>query len=202
MNDIIYNLKSNELRGLEAHAKMSPVDLSKYRLPTNNYKKASVMLLLYPKNNELHLCYMKRQEIEGDKHSGQISFPGGQMEDSDNNNFEHCALRECEEEIGVSRNDIEIIKPLSPMYVFVSNFMVHPFIGYSSFTPSFELQTSEVKNIIEVPLSYLQNPNIIGRTNIHIRNTVMKDVPYYDIFGDILWGATAMMTSEFLDLLS
>lgn len=188
------------LPGIEAQKTLSPVDHRPYLDVKKNHLIASVMMLLYPKNKEWYVCYIERtsHNVE-DKHAGQISFPGGRYEESDLN-FEQCALRETHEEIGINPSKIKVIGALSSLYVYVSNFVVYPFIGYADEQVKFDLQESEVSSIIEVPLSYLSQKQIIKSGTISIRNMVLKEVPYYDLYGQKLWGATAMMTSEFLHL--
>ncbi len=197
--ELIQHFKEVPLGGRSIQGLGSPVSNALYSIPEKDYKTACVNFLLYEKDGEAYVCYIKRKEINGDPHSGQISLAGGQLEAQDSS-LEDCALRELEEEIGVSRQDAQLIRQLTPLYVYVSNFLVYPYITTLDYTPNFELQVSEVHSVLEVPLSYLSNPQIFGKTDIKVRGSVLKNVPYYDLFGHVLWGATAMMTSEFLHM--
>lgn len=191
----------NPLPGVEAHKVLSPANHKDYLNIRDDHRIASVLLLLFPKNGEWHITYIQRPTNNpDDRHAGQISFPGGKMEDSDQS-LQYCALRETHEEIGITPNKVEILGQLSDLYVHVSNFMVYPFVGFMKDNYEFNKQLSEVKEIIEVPLSYLTQKDILKKGSIHIRNMIINNVPYYDLYGKKLWGATAMMTSEFLHLL-
>lgn len=201
----ILNLESalaGELPGEVAQSKMAPVDSERYREVALDHRTACVMILLYPKNKEWHLCLIKRPEgNKDDKHAGQLSFPGGQLDDNDDT-YEDCALREMQEEVGVAPESIGILGSLTPIYVFVSNFLVHPFVGFSSEYPQWIQQESEVSEIIEVPLRHILRPKTKGTTDIIIREATLKNVPYYDIYGHKLWGATAMIMSELEQLMA
>ena len=191
---------SETLPGREAHFKMAPFRNHSYHELPKNYKTACVMALLFPKGNEWHTAYIERVHHINDKHAGQISFPGGKLEEIDNS-LEACALRETQEELGINAAGVEIIGKLSPIYVYVSNFHIHPFVGFIEEEPSFIPEESEVNRIIEVPLKHFDAEHTTSRKNIHVRSTTIKDVPYYDLFGSVLWGATAMITSEFNEVI-
>lgn len=188
-----------DLPGWEAQMRMSPVGESsnKYQESNPDSKKAGVIALLFPDESEmLNLIYIKRTSLhKGDKHSGQISFPGGQREDGDEN-LEQTALRELEEELGIPTSAVHIIGALTPLYIWVSNFYVEPYLAYMSSKPEFIPQASEVEYPIVVPMEALLKEETKGKKDLQIRNATMPQVPYYDIYGDVLWGATAMMTSE------
>ena len=206
MNFSIINAIEKKLKdplpGVEAHRILSPVNHNDYLNVRDDHRIASVLLLLFPKNGEWNITYIQRPTNNPeDRHAGQISFPGGKMEDSDHS-LEWCALRETQEEIGITPNKIKILGQLSDLYVHVSNFMVYPFVGFMESNYKFIRQPSEVQDIIEIPLSYLNRKEIFKKGSIHVRNMIIHDVPYYDLFGKKLWGATAMMTSEFLQVLN
>ncbi len=190
------HLKS-PLPGYAAHAKMIPPasDTKHYEIPAD-HKEAAVLLALFQRKSDWYIIYMKRSShIPEDKHSGQISFPGGKYEDHDAD-LERCAIRETVEELGISEKTIDILGALSPIYVYVSGFVVYPYVAVLSSLPEYELQESEVAQVYEVPLSYIMEQDSISIKDMQIRNTKIKDVPYIDIEGETLWGATAMITSE------
>jgi len=189
------------LPGYEAQKTMSPLKTKRY-LDINNAKKfAAVLALLYPEDDgEVSMIFIKRPSNNPhDKHGGQISFPGGQKEEGDNN-YEETALRECYEEIGVPKDTIEILGALTPIYVYVSDFYVQPFIGYTPQKPEYVLQASEVDYILTEKIAYLNTVDAIANIDFKIRNHVMKNMPYYKLGDEILWGATAMITAEILQL--
>lgn len=185
-----------DLPGPEFQNLMAPVGSEKYREVSQDHKIACVLALLFPKNDEWHISLIERTSLHpDDKHAGQISFPGGKLDENDYS-YEDCALRETYEEIGVPPDSIGILGHLTPLFVFVSNFLVHPFVGFTTEYPKFVKQDSEVHSIVEVPLSHFLKPKNKGKSDIVVREMVLKDTPYYDIYGHKLWGATAMMISE------
>lgn len=195
---------SVELPGKEAQTKMS----TKFRkanapntLTPKNPKKAAVLLLVYPKNEEWHLVFMKRtSKYKGDKHKGQISFPGGQYEEQDQN-FQNTALREAEEEVGIHSKNIEVLGSLTQLYIPVSNFMVYPFVAISAERPSFSPDPSEVEAILEIPIPHFRKESTLINTKIKLSEFVtINYVPAFQYKETIIWGATAMILSEFLAL--
>lgn len=186
-----------ELPGIQAQNRMSPiVDSRKYRVPSPNHKVACVMALLHPKDEELFVTFIKRAASHpDDKHAGQIGFPGGKFEEDDESLL-MCALRETEEEIGVSASEIEVIGELTSLYVFASDFMVHPFVGYLDYDPQYVPQVEEVAGIYEVPLRNLIDPAFKISREVRLAEGIYREAPGYDIEGDFLWGATAMISSE------
>lgn len=180
---------------------MSPAQLEvdRYYMPPEHARKAAVMALLEEKQWGWEITFIKRQAHPKDLHSGQISFPGGGLEKEDRT-FAECALRETYEEIGVPPRKVEIIGSLTSLYVFASNNLVYPFVGYLKEPVTFVHDETEVERIIKVPLDHFFVPDTIQSTELKIRGHTLKDVPYYNINGQVLWGATAMMMSEFLEV--
>jgi len=188
--------------GMEAQALMSPVDTRMYAKPDYSTSIACVMLLLFPSQGQWNVIYIKRSDNNpNDRHAGQVSFPGGKMEEIDES-YEACALRETYEEIGIPQDKIGIIGTLSSLYVHVSNFMVYPYVGFVTSDLDLQLQASEVKDVIIMPLDELRDKEIIKKGPVQLYNGSTLDVPYYDLAGNKLWGATAMITSEFLNIIA
>jgi 8-oxo-dGTP pyrophosphatase MutT (NUDIX family) len=201
IHDLETTLES-DLPGLEAQLLMAPAHNEAYREISPDHKIACVLILLFPKNKEWHLCLIERASIHTeDKHAGQLGFPGGQLEDMDDS-YEDCALREVYEEIGVAPEAIGILGGLSPLYVHVSNFLIHPYVGFTTEYPSFHKQDSEVASILEVPVKFFLKEKNKLIADIHARGIVLKDTPYYDIQGHKLWGATAMIISELAHIIA
>jgi 8-oxo-dGTP pyrophosphatase MutT (NUDIX family) len=206
LSEIFHKIKKtipDNLPGFDAQVKMSPPFRGKFTLESvfdNNPKHSAVLILLYPKQNEPHLVFIERIN-NGRAHSGQIAFPGGRVEETDESYLE-TALREAEEEVGADRNAIEIAGQLSWLYVPVSNFIIYPVVGVCKSDLCFVPQFSEVKSIIEVPLSKFLSKEVVTQITIENNNPYYKmDVPAYDIGNHKIWGATAMIMSEFLTIL-
>jgi 8-oxo-dGTP pyrophosphatase MutT (NUDIX family) len=164
----------------------------------DDHKKAAVMALLFPYRNEWSLALIVRNEYNG-AHSAQLAFPGGSV-DADDINLEATALRETFEEVGVGAQDITVLRPLTPLYIPISNFLVHPFLGICKEKPTFRAQPEEVAAILKIPLKKLLDPENSKIQDLVVGHFTLKNVPYYDIEGGTLWGATAMMTAELLEL--
>lgn len=195
-------VKNTKLPGIEAQFKLAPklrLNYNAKKIKANDPKIAAVLALFYPNlNNEVTLLLTKRANYDG-THSGQISFPGGKVEQSDLN-LKQTALRETFEEVGINVEDIEVIRELTEVYIPPSNFLVTPFIGIIYNKPVFKVN-SEVAKIIEVPFSKLIDETSIG--SIKITNSYMKEtsVPCFKIDDSIIWGATAMILSEIREVL-
>jgi 8-oxo-dGTP pyrophosphatase MutT (NUDIX family) len=184
------------LPGREAQLKMAPPSRYAVHVPAENYQTACVLALLYPREKHWHLSLIKRtSRYPHDKHAGQISFPGGQLHDTDPS-LEACALRETFEEIGVVTHDIAVLGQLSSLYIPVSNFLVHPFVGYTTSYPTFQANEEEVQDILELPLSVLLHPESKRSGVFTSRNAPVTHAPYYHFEEHKIWGATAMMLSE------
>lgn len=180
---------------------MSPVrrEVDLYYSDTTGARQAAVLALLSPVKGSWHIHFIQRKAHPRDLHSGQISFPGGGLEANDAS-FEDCAKRETFEEIGVPQEQIRIIGSLTKLYVYASNNLVFPYVGYMEAPFEFIPDPKEVEKVISVPINYFLTESIIKKTTLKVREYVLPDVPYYDLHGSILWGATAMMMSELLYL--
>ncbi len=201
--DAIPKIISADLLGNAAHVMMAPperFDLFKnLDINTLNPKKSAVMLLLYPKIDKTQLVLIKRNEYKG-VHSAQISFPGGKFDESDRS-FKDTALRETFEEIGVASNKINIIRPLSETYIPPSNFMVYPFLGYCTEYPTFSPDFREVSAIIEMSIEDFLLDKMVVKKRMSTSYNSDIEVPCFDIGGNMVWGATAMILSELKEML-
>jgi 8-oxo-dGTP pyrophosphatase MutT (NUDIX family) len=200
----IVKIANLSLPGEDAHYKMAPIErleaLTKVARDKNEARKASVLALFYPSvTNEPYLILILRKTYKG-VHSAQVGFPGGKAEDEDDSPKE-TALRETEEEVGVARNTVTVLKKMTEIYIPPSDFFVQPFIGLTKDTPEFIAQDDEVEALIEVPLSHFLDNSIITTKKITTSYAIDIEVPAYILNGHIVWGATAMMLSEIRELL-
>ena len=197
----IIKIKDFNLSGQIAHLRMAPY----YRIKINEqnkiknfiYKQAAVLILLYPSLKGNTCFVLIERSISRGVHSGQISLPGGKKEKKDKS-FWHTAIRETKEEIGVDASKINFLKKMSNIYVPPSNFMINPYIGYLEENPFFRIQKEEVQNIFEIDiLDLLKNKNKTSRKVLSKYMNNNLKVPVYNFKDKIVWGATAMILSEF-----
>ena len=188
--------------GPAAQRRMAPVSrpMSRPNDRASGPRLGGVLLLLYCANDELHIVLTKRPEYEG-VHAGQVSCPGGRHEPPET--LGDTALRETYEEIGVPPADIEIMGQLTSLYVMPSDFEVHPFVGryVGSGRPRFVPDTREVAAILEVPLRLLLDPATRAEEEMELRGGLRLRVPLFIVGEHKVWGATAMILSEFVERL-
>lgn len=161
-------------------------------------KKAGVIVLIYPKGKHFYTVLTQRQQYKG-AHSGQISLPGGKIEPSDQT-LMNCALRETFEEIGVAIHSQSIIRKMKSIYVPPSDIYVQPFLAIIDYTPQFILEPREVKELIEVNITALNEDNI-KKSEIPSLEDVAIKTPSYILDNKIVWGATATILAELHALL-
>lgn len=180
---------------MERVKELKAIDIAKL-----NPRQAGVMALFYPNDlGETTLVLMLRKTYKG-VHSNQVGFPGGKVELEDANMTE-TALRETEEEIGVSRESITVMKKMTNIYIPPSNFWVQSFIGYVQEKPLFVPQESEVESLIYVPLTEFLSETSLVTTTLSTSYASEITVPAFELQGHVVWGATAMMLSEVKSLL-
>ena len=156
-------------------------------------RSSGVMILLFPIDRLIHTVFIIR--TEGGPHGGQISLPGGKQEKSDPD-LVFTARRETQEEIGVNPDLIEDLGLLTPLYVPHSNFIIQPVIGYTGIKPGFVADKKEVAGMITPSLKELFAPE--NRRTMTLKRAGFEiTAPYYDAGGHRIWGATAMIMSEF-----
>jgi len=164
--------------------------------PPPGARKAAVMALLYPHDGAWHMPLTVRPTTMTD-HAGQVSLPGGLIEPGESTS--EAALRELAEELGVDDPRIELLGELSPLYLFVSNFQVTPWVGVLPERPKIVANEREVAEVLEVPLPYMIDPANIGR---HARDHrgIEFSAPHIRFGGHHVWGATGMILGEFITL--
>lgn len=187
------------LPGLTAQVTMAPSPRPFQPPPDIQPRQAAVLLLLYPLEGELHILLTLRASGLN-HHGGQISFPGGGAEEGDLSLLE-TALREAQEEIGVTVEGLEVLGPLTPLYVPPSQNVIHPFVAYMPQRPEFHPDPLEVAGLLEVSLTTLLDPATRQEEDWSWREFPLH-VPFYAVGEHKVWGATAIVLAEFLALLS
>ncbi len=179
---------------VDAQRRMAPQPRVLYRSENRagHPRQASVMVLLYPLDDDLGMVLVQRSENERDVHSGQIALPGGGRE-GDESAIE-TALRETGEELGVT-SGIEIVGMLTPLYIPPSDFEVHPVVGYLPRRPAWVPDPAEVVGVLECPIDWLLDDDRKMIGDWDFGGYTMR-VPWYDVHGHRVWGATAIMLSE------
>ena len=200
--DLLKKIQNATLEGENAHQVYSPPyrPLFSYEeILAKNPKFAAVNILLYLKNNEWYFPLMVRSTNDRDRHSGQISLPGGKKEEYDIN-FEETAKRETSEEMGIDIYYNRIIREMSPIYIPPSNFYVKAFVSYTKKNPQFILQETEAVELIEFPVSTFLNLSEHPEMMV-LPSSRGVEVPVINFNNYSIWGATSMILSEFSHLL-
>jgi 8-oxo-dGTP pyrophosphatase MutT (NUDIX family) len=162
------------------------------------FSHAAVLVPLFQKDGDCHLLFTKRSE-EVKYHKGEISFPGGVVDEEDRELI-HTALREAREEIGLKENDVQIIGVLDDI-VTITKFIVTPFIGLFPHPYPFKVSEVEIAELIEVPLSSLLEEDCYSEREI-FRGGQNEIIYSYQYGKHIIWGATARILKQLLDLIS
>jgi len=171
-------------------------EIKTYKYTDVQSKNAAVIIPLFFKNQEPHILFTKRTD-KVEHHKGQISFPGG-MEDKSDNDLLETALRETWEEMGIKSKDITILGRTDNLLT-NTNFMVTPYVGHFPYPYPYNINEDEISSILEVPLRHLLNPDIF-KIDKWKRNDVLWDIHFYDFDGENIWGVTGFLLSNFLSI--
>ncbi len=188
----------NRLPGSNSHVKMLPPGRLLH-VPSghDNFKDSAVLVLLFPFGREIEICLIRRPSTMKN-HGGQIAFPGGRRENHDSD-LVQTALREAQEEIGIDREAIMVFGELTAVYVQVSDFVIYPVVGWLSEKPELMIDPSEVDEVIIISLEDIASE--VNRCNREMETMSGKiSVPGYEINGCFIWGATAMILAELVDI--
>ena len=187
------------LPGGRAHLRAAPTPRRGWRpnqVPTGG-RTAAGLILLYPLRNTPHVLLTVRAG-ELAQHPGQVSFPGGKIENDET--IPQAALREASEEVGVDPEQVRVLGLLSTMYIKGSRYTLHPVVGIVQERPPFNAQAGEVDRLLEVPLSGLLKPCAL-RHGVSWRGDERIQVPYFELCEERVWGATAMILAELVAIL-
>lgn len=167
-------------------------------MPVNGNRKACVMVTLVEKDAVLHLMLTKRTD-DVEHHKGQISFPGGMVDDADASDTD-TALRELDEETGIPRDRITVLGTLNDIHI-PSGFIVTPVVGYIASLCELRTSAAEVAEVLLVPFEKFFDPSL-RRLETRELKGMMRQVYFYDVWKEPVWGATAHIIKQFTDLLS
>jgi 8-oxo-dGTP pyrophosphatase MutT (NUDIX family) len=206
--DFIMQLKerlSGPLPGQPAQLKMTfawrAEQLRMNPEPPPDARVAGVLLALWHDDLEWKTVLIQRTQNPRDRHSGQVSFPGGKHEEADGD-ISRTAVREAHEEVGLTPENIDIIGKLTELYIPVSNFVVHPYVGILHEKPVIIPQPGEVEAVYTPPVSHFRDEKNKSLRELRVgTGVIMKDVPCYLVENRAVWGATAMILSEFTELI-
>jgi 8-oxo-dGTP pyrophosphatase MutT (NUDIX family) len=193
-------LQNNPLPGQDAQYIMAAENIRNKKIDLDSlkeYKKSAVCLLLYEKNKEPYFVLIKRPDTHR-HHAGQIALPGGSCEPTES--YEQTALRELYEETGISITEKNILGNLTPLYIPVSNFYIQPVVAYLENEPNFKSDPIEVVHLIEQSFFEITNGDIVSETMVNLTRGMKIKAPYFNIQGEVLWGATAMLLSEMKEI--
>jgi len=157
-------------------------------------RPAAVLLLIYPGQFGWNVPLMLRP-LHMPDHGGQISLPGGMIETGESS--QQAALREYHEELGAPPDHVQLLGPLTPLYLFASNFQISPWVGCVSARPAWTPSQREVERLLEIPLTHLLAPESVGHVERRQRGLAFR-APCYQWQSERIWGATCMILAEFI----
>lgn len=165
----------------------------------SRYREGAVLVPFLLDQGEYKVLFTKRTDHMED-HQGQISFPGGSVDEKDRT-YQDTALRETYEEVGVHPEDVTILGRMDDALTMSSNFLVHPFVGYVPYPYAFAVNAREVKRLIVAPLKvFLPGSPSSRRDTVEYRGVAYESRTYH-YRGDIIWGATARIMEKLVDIL-
>ena len=190
---------SGVLPGFEAQARMAPRPRPGWYDGTipDDVRQGAALVLLYPAEEPLHVVLtVRRRDLP--QHGGQVSLPGGAREPGES--VVDAALREANEEVGIDPAGIEVLGRLTPLHIPASGFVLHAVVAHGKERPELHPADGEVERILEIPLT-----NLLDSSRLRVERRDLggreRDIPFFDLEGEKVWGATAMILAELLWLL-
>lgn len=189
------------LPGVKAQVRFAPRPRPGWRpgFGPGDSRPAAGLLLLFPVGGEAHILLTVRAS-HLPSHAGQVSLPGGAVEPGET--IEAAALREAQEEVGLDPAPVRVLGRLTPLHIPVSGFMLHPVVGVTDAQPALQPADCEVERLLIVNLDELLDPARCLSRRVYREDRGEVEIPYIDVHGAELWGATAMILSEFLWLVA
>jgi 8-oxo-dGTP pyrophosphatase MutT (NUDIX family) len=184
---------------MEEHIRQLLQTYTRRELSVPGRRLAAVLVPLYQHNGDYGLIFTRRSDTVL-YHRGQIAFPGGGHEARDTS-LQHTALRESAEEIGLQPAHVQVLGQLDDLLTTGSNYLVRPFVGMIPYPYPFVLDRRETASIIEVPLSWLRQHNPSEQEQRYQDGRLVQSF-FFDYNGHVIWGATAKIVKQFLDLLT
>lgn len=199
--DVIAQLETSlraELPGVAAQTILSPRPRREWPagFDPSRIRHAAGLLLVFPLADRAHIVLTVRADTLG-RHGGQVSLPGGVIEPGET--FEQAALREAHEEVALATDDVRVLGALTPLDIPVSGFRLHPIVATVDAVPALTPADGEVERILHVGVDDLLEPDRLVSTE-RLRDGRPLTVPAFHVAGHEIWGATAMVLSEFLTL--
>ncbi len=193
---------TKELPGIQSHLKLAPLErIDGIRRPETpkDAKHSAVLIVLFNENRETKIVFILRSVYDG-VHSGQISFPGGKKETRDKDLMK-TAIRETQEEIGIEVSTVDILGKLSHLYIPNSNFIVEPYVAYIENLNKIIPDSTEVQQVYKISLKDLLDDNVVQLKEVLLLNKNFISAPCFCINNIKIWGATAMILNELLDII-
>lgn len=191
---------SEPLPGIEAQFRMAPLsagNIPDRGKPPPGIRQSAVMLLLFNSESDTE-CILTLRSNALLHHGNQISLPGGRKELDES--AEETALRETYEEVGIHPDSVEILGQLTPLHVPVSGNVIQPVVGWMNGLPALRPDHREVAEAFTLPVRHFIDPVFLKKTNRILRG-LDYEIPYWDVHRIPLWGATAMILSEFCEII-
>jgi 8-oxo-dGTP pyrophosphatase MutT (NUDIX family) len=167
-------------------------------LPSTDMRPAAVLCALFDEDGEAHVV-LTRRSARLRSHTGEVSFPGGRLEDGEAPLA--AALRETTEEIGLDPATVEIFGQLSPLSTFANRSLITPFVGALPGRPTLHPNPSEVERAFAVSLAELVADGVYHSEFWELPKVGWREMYMFELFGDTVWGATARMLRELLDMI-
>ncbi len=159
-------------------------------------KCAAVLIPLLRQDDEWHLLFTRRTD-KVESHKGQVSFPGGACDEGETTP-EETALREANEEVGIDPKKVRVLGKIINM-ITITSFRVTPVVGIIEWPTVLHLGKDEVERVFTIPLNWLAEKSNRWEFTMPGRNRSL--IVYHPYDGELLWGATARMTVDFLKVL-